>query len=121
MTTTKYSMLKIIVREITFSRQLGNYSNHGKLEFEIDFADSPARTFFHKCLLFPCADSCVRYLVRKKNKYIPKELREQWERDCAKKLNVNPCVSWSGPQMLWIYSGLGRAAKGQQKEKGTQG
>ncbi|KAI0268910.1 hypothetical protein BGY98DRAFT_1018014 [Russula aff. rugulosa BPL654] len=39
--------------------------NHGQPEFEIDFADSPAR--------------------RKKNKYIPEELREQWERDRAKK------------------------------------
>jgi hypothetical protein len=26
--------------------------NHGKLEFEIDFADSTARTFFHECWLF---------------------------------------------------------------------
>ena len=59
--------------------------NHGQPEFEIDFADSPARTFFHECLLFPFADSCVRYLGRKKNKYIPEDLREQWGRDRAKK------------------------------------
>ena len=23
--------------------------NHGKLEFKMDFADSPARTLFHEC------------------------------------------------------------------------
>src|SRR6266849_6741190 len=51
---------------------------------EIDFADSPARTFLHECWLF-CADSCARYLGRKKNKFIPEELREQWECDRAKK------------------------------------
>jgi R3H domain len=33
----------------------------------------------------PCADSCVHYLGRKKDKYIPEEFREQWERDRAKK------------------------------------
>lgn len=59
--------------------------NHGKLEFEIEIADGLARKFFYDSWLFPFTDSCVRYLGRKKNKCIPEELREQWERDRAKK------------------------------------
>jgi hypothetical protein len=34
---------------------------------------------------FPCADSCVRYLGPPPKKFISEELREQWERDRAKK------------------------------------
>jgi len=59
--------------------------NHSKLDFEVDFADSQARTFFHEWWLLPGADSCIRYLGPPKKEFITEELREQWERDRTKK------------------------------------
>ena len=60
---------------------------HGSFEYEMDFADRPARACFY------CAASFLVLMheaicigcKKNKDKDLPKELQEQWERDRAKK------------------------------------
>lgn len=91
--------------------------NHGKPEFEIDFADSQARTYFHECWFFPCADSCVRYLGRKKNRFIPEELREQWERDRVKKAERKRLRELERSAAAPDRFGTGKGSKGKKARK----
>ena len=91
--------------------------NHGKLESELDFADSPARTFFHECWLFPCGDLCVRYSGCKKKKFIPEELREQWERDRAKKAERKRLRELERSAAALDLSGTGKGSKKKKARK----
>src|SRR5579863_7648865 len=58
----------------------------GEFDIEVDFVDSPASTFFFLLLsLSSCRCTLFVFLGCQKNKHIPEELRDQWERDRAKK------------------------------------
>jgi hypothetical protein len=73
--------------------------------------------FFHECWLFPRADSFVCYLGRKKNKFITEELREQWERDRAKKAERKRLRDLGRSAAALDLSGAGKGSKKKKARK----
>jgi len=71
---------------------------------------------FHECWLFPCADSCVRYLGRQKNKFISEELGEQWERDRAKKAEHKRLRELERSAAALDLFGTGKGSKRKKKK-----
>jgi hypothetical protein len=60
---------------------------------------------------------CVRYIGRKKNKYIPEELREQWERDRAKKAERKHLRELARSAGTLYSSATGKGNQGKKARK----